>query len=59
MITKIGYGQLIEEIKARHVIMPSELKIKEELMAWLNGYAKCENDILDLIRKKQEGLNIR
>lgn len=47
-MTKIGLEQIMNDIRHRIVDPPYDMSI-EVLQAWLNGYAKCQNDILELI----------
>lgn len=47
-MTKIGLEQIMNDIRHRIVDPPYYMSI-EVLQAWLNGYAKCQEDILELI----------
>lgn len=52
-MTKIGLEHISNEIRHRIVEPPYDMSI-EVLQAWLNGYAKCQNDILEMIGKYME-----
>ena len=52
-MTKIGLEHIINEIRNRFVEPPYDMTI-ETLQAWLNGYARCQNDILELIWRYME-----
>lgn len=47
-MTKIGLEHIANEITNRIVEVPDDLALRD-LTAWLNGYAKCQEDILELI----------
>lgn len=52
-MTKIGLEHIAHAIINRIVEVPDDLALRD-LTAWLNGYAKCQNDILELIGKYME-----
>ena len=52
-LTKQGYDMIIERIINRR-IKPPDMFDLDALTAWLNGYAKCQNDILDIIEKLRD-----
>lgn len=47
-MTKIGIENLKDRIINRTIDPPQDLTI-QELTAWLNGHAKCQIDILEII----------
>lgn len=47
-MTKIGLEHISNAIINRIVEVPDDLALRD-LTAWLNGYARCQNDILELI----------
>lgn len=53
-MTDIGYNDLIDRIVNREVIPPERMTLAE-LNSWLNGYAKCQNDIIDIINECRKG----
>ena len=52
-LTSIGYNYIIDQIVNRKVQPPKEMYTME-LSAWLTGYAKCQNDIIDIINKLKD-----
>ena len=52
-MTKIGLEHIANEIRHRIIDPPYVMDI-ETLQAWLNGYAKCQADILELIGSYME-----
>ena len=48
-MTKIGLEQIVNEIRYRLVDPPHYSMSTETLQGWINGYAKCQEDILELI----------
>lgn len=52
-MTKIGLEHIANEIRHRIVEPPYDMSI-EVLQAWLNGYARCQEDILGLISEYME-----
>ena len=52
-MTKIGLEHIANEIRHRIVEPPYDMSI-ETLQAWLNGYARCQEDILELIGEYME-----
>ena len=52
-MTKIGLEHIADSIINRIVEVPDDLALRD-LTAWLNGYAKCQNDILEMIGKYME-----
>lgn len=52
-MTKIGLEHIAKEIINRFVEVPDDLALRD-LTAWLNGYARCQRDILELIGKYME-----
>jgi len=52
-MTKIGHEHIADAIINRIVEVPDDLALRD-LTAWLNGYAKCQNDILEMIGKYME-----
>lgn len=52
-LTKMGYDMIVEHIINRK-IQPSEEMYTMELSAWLTGYTKCQNDIIDIINKLKD-----
>lgn len=56
-MTDSGYKDLMERIINRTVEIPNNAWKLESVQSWLEGYAKCQLDILDIIdnlRKVQE-----
>lgn len=47
-LTKMGYDNITDRIINRIVQPPFDMNCSE-LNAWLNGYATCQNDILEII----------
>ena len=47
-MTKIGLEQIMNDIRHRIIEPPYVMSI-EALQGWINGYAKCQEDILELI----------
>lgn len=47
-MTKIGLEHISNAIINRIVEVPDDLALRD-LTAWLNGYDKCQNDILEMI----------
>ena len=47
-MTKIGLEKIMNDIRHRIVDPPYVMSI-EALQGWINGYAKCQEDILELI----------
>jgi len=52
-ITKIGLEHIADSIINRIVEVPDDLALRD-LTAWINGYAKCQNIILEIIGKYME-----
>ena len=52
-MTKIGLEHIADAIINRFVEVPDDLALRD-LTAWINGYAKCQNDILEMIGKYME-----
>ena len=52
-LTKMGYDQIIERILNKAVDPPNG-KTYTELTAWMNGYANCVNNVIDIILKMKE-----
>lgn len=52
-MTKIGLEHIADAIINRIVEVPDDLALRD-LTAWLNGYAKCQNDILEVIGRYME-----
>ncbi len=52
-LTSIGYNYIIDQVVNRKVQPPEEMYTME-LSAWLTGYAKCQNDIIDIINKLKD-----
>ena len=53
-MTDIGYKWIKDSIINR-TIEPPKAMTTHEMCAWLSGYAKCQNDILELIDKLSKG----
>lgn len=53
-MTDMGYTFLVDAIINRAVEPPQGFT-SDQLCAWLTGYAKCQNDILELIDKFRKG----
>ena len=53
-MTDTGYKMVIDRIVNRQVVPPTDLSIRE-LSVWLNAYAQCQNDILDVIETLRKG----
>lgn len=47
-LTKIGYDNIIEYIVNREVT-PPKMNVYD-MHIWLSAYAKCQNDIIDIIK---------
>ena len=55
-MTDIGYQNIIDRIVNRTVEPPKPgTMTTRDLQNWLNGYAQCQFDILDIIKKMSEG----
>ena len=52
-MTKIGLEHIANEIINRFVEVPDDLALRD-LTAWLNGYARCQEDILEVIGTYKE-----
>lgn len=52
-LTQMGYDQIVERIVNRTVQPPDDMTV-EMLNAWLTGYAKCQNDVLEIIGKLKD-----
>lgn len=52
-LTKIGYDQIIDRIVNRTVDPPKDMNCFA-LNAWLQGYADCQNAIIDIIEKLRD-----
>lgn len=52
-LTKMGYDMIFERIVNRTVQPPDDMTV-EMLNAWLTGYAKCQNDVLEIIGKLKD-----
>ena len=54
--------ELVFKIVNRYIDPPKSLRTNE-LQAWLNGYARCQSDVLDMIdnleKKKDQSINTR
>ena len=55
-MTKIGYEYIIQRIKDRTVEVPKGYSC-DELTDWLNGYTKCQKDILEILKEILEEQN--
>ena len=47
-MTKVGYDGIISRIKNRTIEPPENFTL-DQLNAWLDGYAQCQTDILNMI----------
>ena len=54
--TPIGIDWLKDRIVNRS-INPPEMRTLSELQGWLEGYATCQNDILDIIDEMYKEAN--
>ena len=54
-LTKIGWNWLGHRITTMPVEMPKEPMIAIETKAWMDGYMKCQTDILNLIEEMSKG----
>lgn len=52
-LTKMGYDMIVEHIINRKIQPPND-KTCFELNAWLQGYADCQNTILEIIEKMKD-----
>lgn len=52
-LTKTGYDMIVEHIINRKIQPPND-KTCFELNAWLQGYADCQNTILEIIGKMKD-----
>ena len=52
-LTKMGYDMIVEHIINRKIQPPND-KTCFELNAWLQGYADCQNTILEIIGKMKD-----
>ena len=52
-LTKMGYDMIVEHIINRKIQPPND-KTCFELNAWLQGYADCQNAILEIIGKMKD-----
>lgn len=53
-MTDIGYKEIIDRIVNRQIEPPKDMTVNE-LAVWMNAYAKCQIDIIDIIKDIQEG----
>ena len=53
-MTDIGYKNIIDRINNFSIEPPKNITVKE-LTAWLNGYAKCHKDVLDILDELRKG----
>lgn len=49
-MTPIGADHISQEIINRTIEVPDDLALRD-LTAWLQGYAKCQQDVLEIINK--------
>lgn len=54
-VTKTGWRWLCERITTMPVEMPKEPLIAIEMKAWMDGYLKCQTDILNMIEEMSKG----
>ena len=52
-LTMMGYDLIIDKIVNRTVEAPEGLTARE-LLIWMNAYADCQDDILDIIEKLKD-----
>ena len=52
-MTKTGYEYIVQCIKGRIVEPPIGYSCKD-LGYWLSGYAKCQQDIIDILKNMTE-----
>lgn len=52
-LTKMGYDMIVDRIITKKIQPPSD-KTCFELNAWLQGYADCQNAILEIIGKMKD-----
>lgn len=52
-LTKHGYDLAIDKIVNRTVEPPKDLNVFE-LNMWLNAYAECQKDIIDVLAKLRD-----
>lgn len=55
-MTDIGYSEIMDRITEKEVVPPINLNALE-LSTWLNGYTKCQLDILGIIEELKNGRN--
>ena len=53
-MTDIGYQNIIDRIVIRTIETPKAITV-QELKAWMDGYFKCQQDILRLIEEMRRG----
>lgn len=54
-MTDIGYQHLIEKILSSEVKLPERTFNAVELTLYLQGYAKCQQEVIELIRSCMSG----
>lgn len=54
-MTDIGYQHLIEKILSSEVEIPKRTFRTTELILYLQGYAKCQQEVIELIRSCMSG----
>lgn len=52
-LTKSGYDQIIDKIVNREIEPPKGMNCFA-LNAWLQGYADCQNAIIDIVEKLRD-----
>ena len=52
-LTKIGYDQIIDKIVNREIEPPKGMNCVA-LNEWLQGYADCQNAIIDIVEKLRD-----
>ena len=52
-LTKTGYDQIIDKIVNREIEPPKGMNCFV-LNAWLQGYADCQNAIIDIVEKLRD-----
>lgn len=54
-LTKHGWNWLLQRIATMPVDMPKEPMIAIEAKAWMDGYLKCQTDIIKMVEEMSKG----
>lgn len=54
-MTDSGWRWVLEKITTMPIEMPKEPMIAIEAKAWMDGYLKCQTDILQMLEEMSKG----